>query len=477
MKALGVVTSCALLGVRFTEGSTEPWQQGPSPFGGQPVGLPQNVPLPQGPLWQAAPTAPAPLPRAPSAQFSSQQTQSGHLQQNPVVTYRTLVPADAAPVTAEAGSRWINSKTGAGAQALLSQVDYLFHDSSDSMTWPHIKVMVPVENLKNALMELSKLIRAVITYCDAEFSQQMSQGLPGQPGEPLSSLPSTADKFPVDAFISQGSKYARRMTDHMLALRDFLRAVTAPSVTKESAQREAERFKAATADIKEVFQDGYQVCNAAVGAVLPYASRCSLFPKNDPEGSNKLWSLVGARISSTLRYLYHVLKVMRVVSSKLVQHVAGKVPAQSLQDYARSRRLFRAATHLKTAEERSVSAVRYFNELAAAYATLTRPSAPSAAAQPDVKHEGRVQPFLDVQSVGTDINADLSLMQDDLDHENAMLSGDKSAAASFELDGPAAMQEPTTGQTFLPWRSTGYPAGDRNEDDDILHALGSDGAD
>ncbi|KAL8275364.1 hypothetical protein Esti_000686 [Eimeria stiedai] len=336
-----------------------------------------------------------------------------------LVQHRTRVPAASASLgstglgsfgLAAEGGTWRDSNTFAAVQELHAQVIRLFRRQGRDTAWAHggSEVVVPVENLTNVLLELSKLIPAVILFCETERLQKGPHVDPLQGARIHSGSRNVS--FPADQFVLQGMSYARRATAQLRAMRDLLTNILAASSSKESLGPEIQRFRAATADLKDVYQLGSHVASAAVGAVLPYVSSCSFFPKGDPEGTYKLWSLVGARFSSTLRYIYHVLAAVRSASSKLGELVSGEEQPRSLLDFSRLQSLSKAASHLETAEARSASTVRYFNELAAAYKQHIQEQAGGGSdfQQRRIGGDGEVseKPSLD--------RAELSLLADDL---------------------------------------------------------------
>ncbi|KAL8430035.1 hypothetical protein Efla_001390 [Eimeria flavescens] len=325
------------------------------------------------------------------------------------------------PPSASQGS-WREFNTGRAVADLHAQVTRLFQRRGADGSWAYGggEVVVPVENLLNVLVGMSKLIPAVIVFCEAERMQKAA-ALGGFPAV------SAADSFPADQFYNQSTAYTRRVTGQLQALRDLLAAVLAPASSKESVAAEIQRFRAATADVKEVYQQGSQVSSAAVGAVLPYVSTCSFFPKGDPEGTYRLWSLVGARVSSTLRYLFHVLSAMRSMSSKLTELVSGEIQPRSLLDFSRLRPLSRAASYLETAEARSASAVRYFTDLVEAYKNHTQQQAAGTRRGEGRAHAGggttSASPPLpqmdDLTADDMEERAELSLLADDIPLEEA----------------------------------------------------------
>lgn len=183
-----------------------------------------------------------------------------------------------------------------------------------------------------------------------------------------------AVSFPVNESILQAMEYGKRASEQMRLLRDLIRAVWAQSSTKATVMRELQRFNMGMTNAKEIYQQGSQVSSAVAGAVLPYLSTCSFFSKTNTHEAYRLWFLVGARINSAQRYLHQALELVRKVAARLPELVAGKIPPQSLQDFARSKPFYRAAGYLESAQARSGSAVSYFNELAVAYNTHTQSS-------------------------------------------------------------------------------------------------------
>ncbi|KAL8454721.1 hypothetical protein Emed_000093 [Eimeria media] len=345
-----------------------------------------------------------------------------------LVQQRTRVPAGGVAASASLGSSgvgsfgqaaqggtWRDSNTYAAIQELHAQVVRLFQRQGGEPGWAYggAEVAVPVENLTNVLVELSKLIPAVIVFCETERMQKGPQVDPLQ-GAGMHAAGRNVS-FPADQFVVQGMAYARKVTAQLRALRDLLTSVLAPSASKETLTPEIKRFKSATADLKDVYQLGSQVASAAVGAVLPYVSSCSFFVRGESENTYKLWSLVSARFSSTLRYIYHVLAAVRSASSKLGELVSGEVQPRSLLDFSRLRPLSKAASHLKTAEARSASAVIYFNDLAAAYKRHTQLQAEGGSdlqrqhIGEDLEEAEKPLPEEDAAD-----NAELSLMADDL---------------------------------------------------------------
>lgn len=478
------------------------------PASGQPHGGPSNMPHQAGaaPWWQSLPSVqpPAAIPPAqqplaiPSVQqpagvpLALQHPRFGPQQQPELVQQRARLPIGGAAAASDQNPSsaaippsgpiglWRVSNTGRALQELLTQVNRVFQRPAGGAGWKNggLEVVVPVANVTNALIELSKLIPAVISFCEAELTEQRSRGEFGQMGQSISHNYGVASNFPVEAFIKQGSEYSRRVTDQLCAMRDLLSAVLAPSANRASILREVQRFNAVMADGKEVYQLGSQMSSAAAGAVLPYLSTCSFFSKGDPRGAYKHWSLVGARISSTLRYLYQALEVVRKVSGRLGDLVSGKIQPQSLQDFARSKPFFRAAAYLETAEARSVSAVSYFNELAAAYNSHTRSATFNPVGQ---SHEERgaysspQRPGDDQDSVGVgELNAEMSLMAEDLVPEVAISRrGLPSTYFHFgEFGSVQTAIEPAAEPSANPKPLGGYEV--EAEDEDMMQTVGSD---
>ncbi|CDJ63966.1 hypothetical protein, conserved [Eimeria necatrix] len=325
-------------------------------------------------------------------------------------------------LTASASSGlWKVSNTGRAVQELQQHVGAVLQRSSAGSGWggETVEVVVPVENLTSALTELSKFIQSVMAFCEAESMQKGMQG-GFSPARLPASQYGSAGRFPVDAFVTQAREYAQRVTAQVLALRDLLDAVFAPSATRASVARAVQQFSGSVMDCREVYQLGSQVSSAAIGAMLPFLSTCSFFAKNGAHGALRLWSLVGARINSALRYLFQVLEIIRKTAGRLVDLVSGKIQPQSLLDFARSKPFFRAAAYMETSEARSVSAVAYFNDLAAAFhnhtTSLSSGDVAHASEESVTQHSGAGD---DVQqSVDADEgNADFSLMAEDLSPE------------------------------------------------------------
>lgn len=389
------------------------------------------------PVVAGAPGAGAPVQMPPLMQMQGLVQQRARVQPPAVLPQHDngssgAVPGAVSMSTSAAAGLWRSSNTSRAVQELQVQVNKVFRRPGTGGNWgaPGYEVLAPVENLTSALTELSKLIQNVIAFCEAE---NLQKGFAEDGGrQQLQALQAStqaaaaASKFPVEAFVEQGRDYARRVTQQMRALRDMLNVVLAASSNKATVLREVQQFNAAVADSKEVYQLGSQVSSAAVGAVLPYLSTCSFFSKNGPHGAYRLWSLVGARINSSLRYMFQVLEVARKTSGRLLDLVSGKIQPQSLLDFARSKPFFRAAAYLETADARSVSAVSYFNELAAAFQqhtsfpALSRPHAAAGGAESSSSHRHRHHLDLnddEQQTFDEDAQAEFSLMAEDLSPE------------------------------------------------------------
>ncbi|KAL8432026.1 hypothetical protein ACSSS7_004901 [Eimeria intestinalis] len=362
---------------------------------------------------------------------------------------------------AAGGGTWRDSNTFIAVQELHAQVVRLFQRQGGEAGWAYggSEVAVPVENFTNVLMELSKLIPAVIVFCETERLQKGSPQVNAfQAGGMHATNRNTS--FPADQFVLQGMNYATKVTAQLRALRDLLTSVVSPSATKESLAPEIQRFRAATADLKDAYQMGSQVASAAVGAVLPYVSTCSFFVKGDSDSNYKLWSVMGARFSSTLRYIYHVLAAVRSASSKLGELVSGEVQPRSLLDFSRLRPLSKAASHLKTAEARSASAVRYFNNLAAAYKQHIQQA------------QGEGGSDLQQRRIGddTDDEEKFPLEDDEVDRADFSLLADDLSVES-EMPHPPGVQEDEQAAALQTAQEEGRPSlalqhGEDSEDED-----------
>ncbi|XP_026192369.1 uncharacterized protein LOC34619408 [Cyclospora cayetanensis] len=356
-----------------------------------------------------------------------------------------------AATSTAAASLWRASSTGQAVQELATRTFRVFQRPSTgwggNSEFP--EVLVPAENVLNALVELSKLVQAVRAFCEAESTQRRLEGDFAEMSQRMPNSAGAASMFPVDAFIKQGHSYARRVTGHLRALRDLLNTVCASDSTRESVLRAVHVFNSTMSDTTKVYRLGTQLAGAAVGAVLPHVSTCSFFSKNGPRDAYKLLTLVNSRILSTLRYLYKASELSRKVAGELVDLVSGNIPPQSVQDFAGSQPFLRAASYLTTAEARSVSAVTYFNELAAAYKSHTAPSSLSSVGQTTGISPADSPLGEDQQTIEYDQDV-LSLMADDLDIDGSAHAEGNPEYADYDSRGTQELQTVADDMFFHP---------------------------
>lgn len=356
------------------------WWQGlppPQQQNGGAVPMPPMQPIqkPQVPLQQPPMVTGGAVNTAPSLLGTGLVQQRARVQQAGLSQHDSH-SSSGVPVGANAAAGlWKTSNTGRALYELLKEVRKCFGYAPGGGSWGSNEAFGPVENLTKAFTGLSRLLQDVIDFCDTE---NMQKGLHDEFGQHMHTpqahgygAAGAASKFPVEAFVEQASDYARRTTTQMRALLHLLESVWEGSPTRISVSRDVQKFNTVVADCKEVYQLGSQVVSAAVGAVLPYLSTCSFFSKNGPHGAYRLWSLVGARIGSALRYIFQCVEVLRKTSTRMVDLVSGKIQTQSLMDFARSKPFFRAAAYLESAEARSASSVNYLGELLTAFQSHT----------------------------------------------------------------------------------------------------------
>lgn len=369
-----------------------------------------------------------------------------------------VAPVQSTPPTTSSGSGslWKHTRTYHALLTLNKQLSHSFHQRGG--IHGHNEVVAPMENIRNVFVELAKLVHGIVAFCEAE------QRRAGEIHDPF-------EGFPVGQFISQGEAYAKRASEHLRGMRELLSSVSAPNANKESVQRDVQRFKTTSEDAKEVYILGYQVSNAAAGAVLPLLATCSFFPKGDSEGTHRLLSFVNARISSTLRYIYQVVKVMRLALGTLVSLAGGKIEPNSVVDYAHSKALLKATKHLETAEARSVSAVRYFNDLAAIYSKHSEaqsgyngrpPGARGGAVKEEMPPMRGEEDDAENELGGNNNEEALSLMLDELGPDDVRPQGGEQA--KFEPYEAGGYELQTVDEGDGMWSPDKFEGGDADED-------------
>lgn len=444
-------------------GGLSVWQQLPMaqlPLGMPAVQHPLGMPIVQQPLGMPVVQQPLGVPAVPSIIPAIPQGAPTPLLRHqqfggrePLVQQRTRTPTRdsaavktnpqsvlAAPITSYGSGNMHKTNTWRALQDLRDQVFRMFQRPSGAASRYSLEVVIPAENIMNTLKELSRLTKSVVDFCEEERAQKGPQKQLGKVGKPMFHANIRADRFPVDAYVKQGTDYAARLTDHFRALKKLLSVLWNPSADKAIAVLEVQQFRQTVSDSKEVYQLGSQMANASVGAVLPYVNTCSFFSKTGSRPNPfKLWSLVSARITSTMRYLSHVVDVLRKLSGVLVELTAGKVEPQSILDFARTRPIIGATNYLQTAEARSLSAVRYFNDLVTAFNAHTQtPSselAQSEAQSDPITLDEQIDD--NQQTLDDAVNAEFSLMAEDVveDVEPVQVDG-----APFSFEDADAMQ-------------------------------------